>query len=60
VKHGGVHCAGDDSDAFGQEADDSEWETASESDAENDARGDADDENEWKNDGRQEGFCEKS
>jgi tetratricopeptide (TPR) repeat protein len=59
LKHGGVHCEGDASDAFGQEADDSEWETASESDAENDARGDADDENEWKNDGRQEDFCEK-
>nr|CAB3450224.1 unnamed protein product [Digitaria exilis] len=60
LKHGGVHCDGDASDAFGQEADDSEWETASESDAENDARGEADDETEWKNDGHQEDFCEKS
>jgi tetratricopeptide (TPR) repeat protein len=60
LKHGGVHCEGDASDAFGQEADDSEWETASDSDAENDARGEADDDREWKNDGHQEDFCEKS
>ncbi|CAD6250485.1 unnamed protein product [Miscanthus lutarioriparius] len=60
LKHGGVHCEGDASDAFGQEADDSEWETASESDAENDATGEADDETEWKDDGHQEDFCEKS
>jgi tetratricopeptide (TPR) repeat protein len=60
LKHGGVHCEGDASDAFGQEADDSEWETASESDAENAATGEADDETEWKNDGQQEDFCEKS
>ena len=60
LKHGGVHCEGDASDAFGQEGDDSEWETASESDAENDARGEADDETEWKNDGHREDFCEKS
>ena len=45
LKRGGVHCEGNPSDdVFGQEADDSEWETASESDAESDARGEADDE----------------
>lgn len=32
VKHGGVHCEGDSGDHCNQETDDSEWETASESD----------------------------
>ncbi|KAG1342373.1 hypothetical protein COCNU_05G006020 [Cocos nucifera] len=52
-KHGGVYCDGDSGDVFGQGADDSEWETASESDIGNDRRGVADDdESEWKNDDR--------
>ncbi|KAL0284706.1 UNVERIFIED_CONTAM: hypothetical protein Sangu_2814200 [Sesamum angustifolium] len=32
IKHGGVHCEGDAGDICSQETDDSEWETASESD----------------------------
>lgn len=51
VKHGGVHCDGGAGDLYGQEGDDSEWETASESDIGNDGRGDmGDDDSEWKND----------
>lgn len=51
VKHGGVHCDGGAGDIYGQEGDDSEWETASESDIGNDGRGDmGDDDSEWKND----------
>lgn len=51
IKHGGVHCnAGD---IYGQETDDSEWETASDSDIGNDGRDDMgddiDDDSEWKN-----------
>ncbi|XP_021912771.1 uncharacterized protein LOC110826436 [Carica papaya] len=52
IKHGGVHCEGDACDIYGQESDDSEWETASESDIGNDGRdemGDEDDDSEWKN-----------
>lgn len=32
IKHGGIHCEGGAGDMFSQETDDSEWETASESD----------------------------
>ena len=55
VKHGGAHYEGDVGDVYGQEADDSKWETVSESDIGNDGRGevddddDDDDESEWKN-----------
>lgn len=38
IKHGGVQCEGDAGDMYGQETDDSEWETASESDIGNDER----------------------
>ncbi|XP_077249935.1 uncharacterized protein LOC143889564 [Tasmannia lanceolata] len=51
VKHGGVHCEGNNGDLYDQEADDSEWETASESDIGNDGRGEmGDGDGEWKND----------
>lgn len=40
IKHGGVQCEGDAGDMYGQETDDSEWETASESDIGNDERDD--------------------
>ncbi|KAL8514214.1 hypothetical protein ACS0TY_013369 [Phlomoides rotata] len=41
IKHGGVRCEGDgDGDVCGQESDDSEWETASESDIGKDDLGD--------------------
>lgn len=42
IKHGGVRCEGD-GDVCGQESDDSEWETASESDIGKDDLGDDDD-----------------
>ncbi|KAL0361429.1 UNVERIFIED_CONTAM: hypothetical protein Sradi_3827400 [Sesamum radiatum] len=38
IKHGGVQCEGDAGDACGQDSDDSEWETASESDVGNDEK----------------------
>ncbi|XP_037441140.1 uncharacterized protein LOC119309210 [Triticum dicoccoides] len=60
LKHGGIHCEGDASDAFRQEADDSEWETVSESDGEDDERRGADDETEWKSGGHREDAYEKS
>lgn len=50
IKHGGVHCEGDAGDIRGDESDDSEWETASESDVENDGKDElGDDDSEWKN-----------
>ena len=66
VKHGGVRCDGNGGDIYGQEVDDSEWETASESDIGNDGRGDADDDDddddsEWKtNSGRKEKYDKAS
>ncbi|KAG9451559.1 hypothetical protein H6P81_011524 [Aristolochia fimbriata] len=71
VKHGGVHCEGDNGEIYGQEGDDSEWETASESDIENDGRRDMgdddeddddddDDDSEWKNDDERKDKYEKS
>ncbi|XP_073105488.1 uncharacterized protein [Elaeis guineensis] len=61
IKHGGVHCEGDTGDVFGQEADDSEWETASESDIGNDGRREADDdESEWKNDDNRKDIYDKA
>lgn len=60
LKHGGIHCEGDASDAFAQEADDSEWETVSESDGEDDERREADDETEWKSGGHREDAYQKS
>ncbi|KAK1267630.1 hypothetical protein QJS04_geneDACA000215 [Acorus gramineus] len=36
IKQGGVHCEGEAGDTCGEDADDSEWETASESDIAND------------------------
>ncbi|KAI9113942.1 hypothetical protein K1719_015193 [Acacia pycnantha] len=54
IKHGGVHSQGDGGDLYGPETDDSDWETASESDMENDRRdddiGEDDDGDDWKND----------
>ncbi|CAA2994433.1 ABC transporter [Olea europaea subsp. europaea] len=51
TKLGDVHCEGDAGDKCGQDIDDSEWETASESDVGNDGRGGLDDDDsEWKND----------
>ncbi|XP_043725559.1 uncharacterized protein LOC122672126 [Telopea speciosissima] len=51
IKHGGVHCEGNAGDVYGQDADDSEWETASESDIGNDGRAEmGDDDSEWKDD----------
>lgn len=38
IKHGGVHIEGHGGEVYGQESDDSEWETASESDIGNDDR----------------------
>ncbi|KAL0325040.1 UNVERIFIED_CONTAM: hypothetical protein Sradi_5073300 [Sesamum radiatum] len=38
IKHGGVQCEGDAGDACRQDSDDSEWETASESDVGNDGK----------------------
>lgn len=38
AKHGGVHCEGGASDVCNQETDDSEWETASESDVGDDEK----------------------
>lgn len=38
IKHGEVHCEGDAGDMCGQETDDSEWETASESEIGNEER----------------------
>lgn len=48
-KHGGVQFDGEAGNIYGQEADDSEWETASESDIGNDERGEIlDDDSEWR------------
>lgn len=52
IKHGGVHGEGDIGDMYGQETDDSEWETASESDIGNEGKDEIGDEDcDWKNDG---------
>lgn len=53
IKHGGMHGEGDAKDKYGQETDDSEWETASESDIGNDGQNeigddDNDDDSEWR------------
>lgn len=53
VKHGGLHSEDGAGEMYGQDADDSEWETASESDIGNDGREVEDDDDEagdWKND----------
>ncbi|KAK9163088.1 hypothetical protein Syun_003990 [Stephania yunnanensis] len=39
VKHGGLNCEAEAGDVYGQDGDDSEWETASESDIGNDGQG---------------------
>ncbi|KAH9299415.1 hypothetical protein KI387_031097, partial [Taxus chinensis] len=50
LKHGGVHYDGERGEAFGREGDDSEWETASESDIGNGEREETnDDESELQN-----------
>ncbi|KAK4387780.1 hypothetical protein Sango_2384600 [Sesamum angolense] len=49
VKHGGVHCEGDAGDICSQETDDSEWETASESDIGDDGNDEVGEAREWKN-----------
>lgn len=50
IKHGGVRCEGKAGDIRGHESDDSEWETASESDIENDGKNElGDNDSEWKN-----------
>ncbi|PWA52078.1 Armadillo-like helical [Artemisia annua] len=38
IKHGGIDCEAEDGNVYGQESDDSEWETASESDVGDDGR----------------------
>ncbi|KAL4392528.1 hypothetical protein AHAS_Ahas03G0354100 [Arachis hypogaea] len=52
IKHGGVHSQGDAGDLYGPDTDDSEWETASESDIGNDGRDDMgeEDDGDWNND----------
>ena len=52
IKHGVVHSQGDGGALYGLETDDSEWETASESDIGNDGRDDMgdDDDGDWTND----------
>ncbi|XP_072989662.1 uncharacterized protein [Typha latifolia] len=60
VKHGGILCEGDTGDIFGQDVDDSEWETASESDMGNDGREEDENENEWKNDDHKKDLFDKS
>ncbi|XP_077213138.1 uncharacterized protein LOC143848162 [Tasmannia lanceolata] len=60
MKNGGVNCEGDNGDIYGQEADDSEWETASESDIGNEGGGEMDDDvSEWKNDDERNDKYEK-
>lgn len=50
IKHGGVHCEGETGDIYGENTDDSEWETASESDGDIEERDEVgDDDREWKN-----------
>ncbi|PIM97574.1 hypothetical protein CDL12_29957 [Handroanthus impetiginosus] len=44
IKHGGIQCEGDNGDVCGQESDDSEWETASESEMGNDGKDELGDE----------------
>ena len=61
IKHGGVHCEGDAGDIYGQETDDSEWETASESDVENDGRNEmGNDDREWNNEDERKRHYDKS
>ncbi|MED6131505.1 hypothetical protein PIB30_010558 [Stylosanthes scabra] len=52
IKHGGVHSQGDGGDLYGPDTDDSEWETASESDIGNDGRDEMgeEDDGDWNND----------
>ncbi|CAA2959982.1 tetratricopeptide repeat 1-like [Olea europaea subsp. europaea] len=51
TKHGDVNCDGDAGAMCGQDTDNSEWQTASESDVRNDGRDELDDDKfEWKND----------
>ncbi|KAL2503772.1 ARM-repeat/Tetratricopeptide repeat (TPR)-like protein [Abeliophyllum distichum] len=50
IIHGDVQCEGDAADTCGRDTDDSEWDTASESDVGSDGRDELDDDNsEWKN-----------
>lgn len=57
IKHGGVRCEGE----YGQESDDSEWETASESDIGDDAREVMGDEDfEWKNEEKKDKYDKPS
>ncbi|KAL0304630.1 UNVERIFIED_CONTAM: hypothetical protein Scaly_3016100 [Sesamum calycinum] len=49
VKHGGVLCEGDAGDICSQETDDSEWETASESDIGDEGNDEVGEAREWKN-----------
>ncbi|GAB4837863.1 hypothetical protein Ancab_027389 [Ancistrocladus abbreviatus] len=62
VKHGGVHGEDAAGEMYGQETDDSEWETASESDIGIDGRNEVGDEDcEWKNkDGRKDKYNRSS
>ncbi|GAB4837868.1 hypothetical protein Ancab_027394, partial [Ancistrocladus abbreviatus] len=62
VKHGGVHGEDAAGEMYGQETDDSEWETASGSDIGNDGRDEIGDEDcEWKNkDGRKDMYNRSS
>lgn len=62
IKHGGVHSQGDGGDMYGPETDDSEWETASESDIGNDGRDDMgeDDDGDWNNDDERKNYDKPS
>lgn len=59
IKHGVIHNDDGTGDVYEQEADDSEWETASESDIENDGR-EADDDGDWKNDNIRKDMYDKA
>ncbi|XP_042444382.1 uncharacterized protein LOC122029460 [Zingiber officinale] len=59
IKHGVIHTDDGTGDIYEQEADDSEWETASESDMENDGR-EADDDGDWKNDNIRKDMYDKA
>ncbi|CAN6478105.1 unnamed protein product [Victoria cruziana] len=60
IKHGSTNHHGDIGDIYGEEGDDSEWETASESDIENAVGGEAGNNGSWQNDDQEKAEHEKS
>ncbi|XP_031492157.1 uncharacterized protein LOC116258866 [Nymphaea colorata] len=60
IKHGSTNHHGDIGDIYGEEGDDSEWETASESDIENAVGGEAGNNGSWQNDEQEKAEHEKS